>query len=340
MRRPESKRGKWKGLVKGFHTKAFVQTCRRLTDVKYQDFVDFTSNVVGYTKIQAHNDWQEIIASFLNSEHEGAINYGVGLERAWAKKAYVYIDEERWDENGDPRPIEDDDDDDDDGDDDDDDDDLQPIPVESPFGDLIAQLYRLYNHNVRAVSVVPSSALSALSGTTKELRDYASTNISRWRAISELERKSTMVALSGILNTMDNEMRHFKEFEAAKKACFEEDFTLPSDDTKSLINDLLNAMGPDRDYKKLKVYCADQFKEFIVTNDENSERSRCIDVILYLCKIIYNCMWTRELLEDQYVGVWESIFHLLFGEKDVGIRTGEPGLIESKQDRQKAEWDF
>ncbi|KAF9896807.1 hypothetical protein BX616_006717, partial [Lobosporangium transversale] len=222
-----------------------------------------SSNVVGYTKIQAHNDWQEIIASFLNSEHEGAINYGVGLERAWAKKAYVDIDEERWDENGDPRPIEDDDD------DDDDDDDLQPIPVESPFGDLIAQLYRLYNHNVRAVSVVPSSALSALSGTTKELRDYASTNISRWRAISELERKSTMVALSGILNTMDNEMRHFKEFEAAKKACFEEDFTLPSDDTKSLINDLLNAMGPDRDYKKLKVYCADQFKEFIVTNDEN-----------------------------------------------------------------------
>ncbi|KAF9398090.1 hypothetical protein BGX21_008171, partial [Mortierella sp. AD011] len=174
---------------------------------------------------------------------------------------------------------------------------LPLIAATSPYDDLVAQLYRIYNHCTPVVAAMSPP----LSGVYKELYEYASSNLSQWDAITEVKKKSTMLALSGILNTMDDEMQHVKEFETAKAACFEADFASPSIDTKGTIDELVYALGADKDIWKLKTHCRVQQLDATKNRTESSNRARIINIVEYL---------------------------------------GELGLAETRKDRQKAEWSF
>ncbi|KAF9170930.1 hypothetical protein BGX20_008339, partial [Mortierella sp. AD010] len=211
---------------------------------------------------------------------------------------------------------------------------LPLIAATSPYDDLVAQLYRIYNHCTPVVAAMSPP----LSGVYKELYEYASSNLSQWDAITEVKKKSTMLALSGILNTMDDEMQHVKEFETAKAACFEADFASPSIDTKGTIDELVYALGADKDIWKLKTHCRVQQLDATKNRTESSNRARIINIVEYLCTLIEIDNW-GELSENEYVAVWRHIFSILLSTT-IAVRSGELGLAETRKDRQKAEWSF
>ncbi|KAG0008699.1 hypothetical protein BGZ80_003151 [Entomortierella chlamydospora] len=155
---------------------------------------------------------------------------------------------------------------------------LKLISATSPFDDLVAVLFRIYNHRVSTVATISPP----LSGTLKELHAYASLNLSQWERIPDTRKKSTMLALSGILNTMDNGMQYFNDFAVTKAACFEEHFTSPSAEMKSIIDEFLGAMGTERSLRTLKTYCREQQLESTKTGCEGSDRARVINAVEYL----------------------------------------------------------
>ncbi|KAF9110147.1 hypothetical protein BGX27_006732 [Mortierella sp. AM989] len=224
---------------------------------------------------------------------------------------------------------------DDDKDNDNDTKELQLLSAVSPFDDLVAVLFRKYNHRVPAVATISPP----LSGTMKELHTYASLNLSQWGRIPDTKRKSTMLALSGILNTMDNEMQFFNDFAATKAACFDEHFTLPTIEMKAIIDELLEAMGSEKSLQRLKMFCRENQLEATKTSLEGSNRARVINAVEYLCTLIEQEKWTESLSETEFVAIWEHVFsHLLL--TTIATRIGELGLVESKSDRQKTEWLF
>ncbi|KAG0008053.1 hypothetical protein BGZ80_003912 [Entomortierella chlamydospora] len=141
------------------------------------------------------------------------------------------------------------------------------VAATSQFDDLVAKLFRIYNHHTPGVVAMPPPP----SGTLKDLYEYASVNISNWHTISEVQRKSTMLALSGILNTMDNEMTHIDGFESSKAACLEDEFASLSPEMKLITDELISAMGPENDIWKLKSFCRE--------HQLNSTKTRCESMV-------------------------------------------------------------
>ncbi|KAF9158295.1 hypothetical protein BGX20_003461 [Mortierella sp. AD010] len=152
---------------------------------------------------------------------------------------------------------------------------LQLISATSPFDDLVAVLFRIYNHRVPTIEAISPP----LTGTLKELHAYASLNRSQWEKIPDTRKR---LALSGILNTMDNEMQYFNDFAVTKAACFDEHFISPSVEMKSIINELLGAMGTERSLRKLKTYCREQQLESTKTGCEGSDQAKVINAVEYL----------------------------------------------------------
>ncbi|KAF9203115.1 hypothetical protein BGZ49_006769 [Haplosporangium sp. Z 27] len=211
--------------------------------------------------------------------------------------------------------------------------DLRLISVTSPFDDLVAILFQIYNHRVPRVTPITPP----LSGTLKELHEYAFLNLSKWGEISDIKKKSTLLALSGILNTMDNEMQDLTDYTATKEACFEEDFTSPSAELKTIIDEFIDAMGGERSLWKLKTFCREQQLEATKSRHEGSNRARVINTVEYLCSLIENEKWGESLSETEFVAIWEHIFSQLL-LTTIATRTGELGLAESRSDRRRSEW--
>ncbi|KAF9085912.1 hypothetical protein BGX27_003311 [Mortierella sp. AM989] len=131
---------------------------------------------------------------------------------------------------------------------------------------------------------------------------------------------------------MDNEMQHFKDYAVTKAACLEENFISPSIEMKSIMDDLLNAMGTDRSLQKLKIFCRMQQLESTTNNREGSNHARLINVIENLKK-----NGGESLSESEFVSIWKQVFsHLLL----TTVAWRELGLIESRSDRKKSEWVF
>ncbi|KAF9209111.1 hypothetical protein BGZ49_006227, partial [Haplosporangium sp. Z 27] len=220
----------------------------------------------------------------------------------------------------------DNDDDNDDGDAVEDGNDPPLIAATSPLDDLVAELFS------NSMSPPPS-------GTLKGLYEYASGNLSHWSTISEVKRKSTMLALSGVLNTMDTEMMNINGFEATKAACLEDNFVSLSPDMRCLIDELVNAMGADKDIWKLKSFCREQQLNSTKNRSETSNRARIINIVEYLCTLIEIENWSESSSENEFVTVWRHIFSVLLSTT-IAVRTGEIGLTETRSDRQKSEWLF
>ncbi|KAF9166558.1 hypothetical protein BGX21_000321 [Mortierella sp. AD011] len=127
--------------------------------------------------------------------------------------------------------------------------DLQMVEATSPFDDLVAELFR---------------------------------KLAKWEELPEVEKKSTMVALSGILNTMDNEMEDFEDMETVRTACYDESFSIPSKEMQSLLNEFVEAMGPSRDLWQLKIFCRREQLQAMENRRENSERTKYVNVVEYL----------------------------------------------------------
>ncbi|KAF8965994.1 hypothetical protein BGZ46_000470 [Entomortierella lignicola] len=218
---------------------------------------------------------------------------------------------------------------------DDDANDLPLIAATSPFDDLVAKLFQIHNHHTPAVIAMSPPP----SGTLKGLYEYASGNLSHWSTISEIKKKSTMLALSGVLNTMDTEMMNINGFEAAKAACLEDNFVSLSPDMRCLIDELANAMGTDKDIWKLKSFCREQQLNSTKNRTEMSNRARIINIVEYLCTLIEIENWSESSSENEFVTTWRHIFSILLSTT-IAVRTGELGLTETRSDRQKSEWLF
>ncbi|KAF9382392.1 hypothetical protein BGX21_001836, partial [Mortierella sp. AD011] len=244
-------------IISSSHTKP-SPTATSIRHIMYDDVSDVE---------EPGNGYDEEIYDNVNDVEES--NNGYDVEES----DIGYDDDE--DESGDENNPYDDDDDDNNGSSDTNE--LQLISATSPFDDLIAVLFRIYNHRVPTVAAISPP----LSGTMKELHAYASLNLSQWERIPDTKKKSTMLALSGILNTMDNEMQYFNDFAVTKAACFEEHFTSPSVEMKSIIDGFLSAMGTEQSLWKLKTYCREQQLESTKTRHEESDQARVINAVEY-----------------------------------------------------------
>ncbi|KAF9358820.1 hypothetical protein BGX26_000823 [Mortierella sp. AD094] len=111
---------------------------------------------------------------------------------------------------------------------------------------------------------------------------------------------------------MDNEVKDFKDMEAVKTACYDETFSIPSKETRCLLDEFVEAMDPDRDLWQLKRFCRREQFRATEGRTENSDRTKSFNAVEYL-----------------------PVHH------DSGCqRTGATGLKETRLDRKKSEWFF
>ncbi|KAK3827548.1 MAG: hypothetical protein J3Q66DRAFT_362772 [Benniella sp.] len=204
----------------------------------------------------------------------------------------------------------------------------------SPFEPLISLLYSLKSDPSGEQQHLDDSHEQGLEGTIKELYQFAKDNLLGWADLHPVDRKTTLVALSGVVFTIDQSMSHFTDFELVRKACFDETLMTPTEETKNLAEELTGVMNLEDDEKNLRAlddYCSSE--RLKVANF--TPRRRLLNLVLILCLKLELQAWSNTS-EAAAVAIWEEVFRALL-PSTMRTLTGETGLVESKVDRRSAE---
>ncbi|KAF9199941.1 hypothetical protein BGZ49_009886 [Haplosporangium sp. Z 27] len=218
------------------------------------------------------------------------------------------------------------------------DEDLPLVEASSPFADLVAQLYqkyRKYNHPSRGLA--PSEPPPA--GTIAYLHDYAAKNLQIWDDLDTVTKKSTLVSMSGILNTMDDSMAECLMFQEVKQACHDPDFLTEPVDVQSLLDKMKEKMGQRADIHELHQFCLEARLRNAQLKSEYNDEARIVGVVEYLITLIKQNAWSSTSSEAEYVCIWRHVFGILLGDT-VATRIGELSVKETRKERLLQETTF
>ncbi|KAF9936346.1 hypothetical protein BGZ65_002520 [Modicella reniformis] len=227
--------------------------------------------------------------------------------------------------------------------------DLIPAAKCSPFPDLVAQLYKLYGHNPPKIEhpVTPFP-----STTIEELYAHASSILTSWGNCTKVERKDCLVALSGVVNTIDMANRkHYSTFDKIREGCIIPEFMKVTTRQEAVIGILKNQLGIGKrqSLSRLRRYCSrrsDDLEEQLEKGtwpeeqeEALSEEMTIMNIMMILCKEIEATGSISKISEVEDVVLWRDIARVLFSD-DIVIRIGELGSQSTREDRSRVETIF
>ncbi|KAF9089077.1 hypothetical protein BGX27_002567 [Mortierella sp. AM989] len=216
----------------------------------------------------------------------------------------------------------------------------------TPFSHLVMRLYRFYGHSPRNFD----KPIPFPTDTLGELYSFAEHILDNWHDSSKLERKSCLVALSGIINTMDLELEpYFTKYSEIVDGFLDKELFSVSEAQGVLINEIKMKLGngSSEELRALRRYCSrrrDDLEESMLSNDNGQrevqeEELRIMQLMEFICEeIIVNQRITKPS-EHEDVFYWRGIARILY-EHDLVVRVGELGSHSTRKNRVEIESTF
>ncbi|KAG0204846.1 hypothetical protein BGX31_003102, partial [Mortierella sp. GBA43] len=179
-----------------------------------------------------------------------------------------------------------------------------------PFESLASWMHKLKSYP--SAQKPQDKNKDRLQGTPKALYEYAEANLSRWDRLHVLEKKSTMVAVSGILDTMDVNYQAFEDYDRVKQECLDITFMEATGEAKSITLELLNLMTSDdnRCLRMVMRHCLLQVANAEDALTLRTLRTRLYNVAFAMCFKIFTRAW-KNTSEAVAVASWKEIVRML-----------------------------
>ncbi|KAF9185491.1 hypothetical protein BGZ50_003032 [Haplosporangium sp. Z 11] len=218
----------------------------------------------------------------------------------------------------------------------------------TPFAHLVMMLYEKHGHTpARIDGLVPFP-----THTTKDLYNFAKNIVDNWHTCSKIEQKNCLVALSGIVNTLDPGIQlHCAAFSDVVDQCLDKDFFTVSGVQEAIYKDLTRKLGHGtmKELRALRRYCSrrrDDLEEDYDNDgwpagkeDACEEELKIMQIMSFLCDEIISMQRISKTSEHEDVFVWRGLARILF-EHDLVVRVGELGSSATREDRTLVENKF
>ncbi|KAF9286854.1 hypothetical protein BGZ68_002513 [Mortierella alpina] len=244
-------------------------------------------------------------------------------------------------------------------------DDLARVAEYTPFAHLVTRLYQKYEminaacHDVGFLSSLGYSPptiqpLKLFPSTAiRQLHEFAEEILDHWDTSSKLKQNDCLLAMSGIINTLDPDQRpYFSACQDIMSQSRQEDFLTVTERQQTLFEDLQRILGNSERQKisRLRRYCSrrrddleqDKEQSFGWTGeqaDAKREELKVVHVLEFLCDEILALQKIVNTSEHEDVLIWRGVARILHSH-DVVIRVGELGSSSAGRDRRDNEEQF
>ncbi|KAF9207766.1 hypothetical protein BGZ49_010588 [Haplosporangium sp. Z 27] len=222
--------------------------------------------------------------------------------------------------------------------------DLEKLLYITPFVDLVSDLYRKFRFGHKP-PVLEQSMISFPNDSQKQLYQYSKNILDKWEDADRIKRKNCLVALSGIINTIDSSWQeHFTMFNKIKEDCEIPGIFNGSSHQLEIFNTLKEVL------ERLRRYCMKRSIELEEQEESNNllqeeeidrlkEEWKIMRIMEVLCREIESNQTMERLSEHEVVYIWREISRILF-EDCMSIRTGELSAEATRDNRIQVEEHF
>ncbi|GJJ75382.1 hypothetical protein EMPS_07740 [Entomortierella parvispora] len=215
----------------------------------------------------------------------------------------------------------------------------------TPFAHLVSILYSKYGYTL------PSGLdphVSFPTDTTKYLYDFAKNALDNWHTCSKIDQKNCLVALSGIVNSMDP---HFSTSSEVVSLCLDKNFFTVSPQQKAIFRQLKRklGLGTMKELRALRRHCSHRRNELEESydndgwttdeEDDKKEEFKIMQMMEFICEEIISRERISKTSEHEDVFVWRGLARILY-EHDLVVRVGELGSSSTREDRTVVEKEF
>ncbi|KAF9576069.1 hypothetical protein EC968_000136 [Mortierella alpina] len=187
------------------------------------------------------------------------------------------------------------------------------------------RLYQKFGHSPPSIQprlLFPTTA-------SRQLYEFAEGILNTWDTSSKIKRKDCMVAMSGIINTLDPDQKpHFSTFQDIVSQSRQEDLFNVTERQQTLFEmlDKILGYGEQQSISRLRLYCSRK------RDNLEQDKEQDLVTILALQKI-------TTTSEHEDVFIWRGIARILHSH-EVVIRVGELGSSSTREDRRDIEEQF
>ncbi|KAF9171145.1 hypothetical protein BGX20_008058 [Mortierella sp. AD010] len=225
-------------------------------------------------------------------------------------------------------------------------DEITAVAMCSPFSHLVMKLYKLYGHT----PIQFNPPVRFPTDTMGELYHFAEKIIDNWHSSCKIDQKNCLVALSGILNTMDADLEpHFTEFSDVTASLIEKELFTISGTQKTIFSSIKEKLGGGtmENLHALRRYCSrcrDDLEERMLMMDVGQRQSqreehKIMQIMEFICEEIIFMQRISKSSEHEDVSWWRGIARILY-EHDLVVRVGELGSSSTRNDRTEIESSF
>ncbi|KAF9203611.1 hypothetical protein BGZ49_006221 [Haplosporangium sp. Z 27] len=222
------------------------------------------------------------------------------------------------------------------------------IGNQTPFKHLVMRLYKLYGHTPRHFD----KPVSFQTNLRKELYNFAERILDNWSTSSRIDQKDCLVALSGIVNTMDPGLEdYYAEFSNIADKILDKDLFYISETQKAIIIDLKAKLGKGSvdDLRALRLYCSRHRDDLEYESlkhewseeqrEIKSEEQKIMQLMEFICEDMLFTQRITDASEHEEVFRWRGIARILY-DYDLVIRVGELGSISTRKEKAETENTF
>ncbi|KAF8956022.1 hypothetical protein BGZ46_002483 [Entomortierella lignicola] len=194
--------------------------------------------------------------------------------------------------------------------------------------------------------------ISFPNDSQKQLYQYSKNILDKWEDADKIKRRNCLVALSGIINTIDSSWQeHFTMFNKIKEDCEIPGIFNGSSHQLEIFNTLKEVLGnrKKQSIERLRRYCMKRSVELEEQEESNNllqeeidrlkEEWKIMRIMEVLCREIKSNQTMERLSEHEVVYIWREISRILF-EGCMSIRTGELSTEATRDNRIQAEEHF
>ncbi|KAF9931954.1 hypothetical protein FBU30_009249 [Linnemannia zychae] len=226
--------------------------------------------------------------------------------------------------------------------------DLATVASCTPFASLVTLLYAKHGH---IPGHIPGP-ISFPSNTMKDLYNFAKGAVENWHSSTRIQQKNCLVALSGIINTLEPAMQQYcKVFSDIVDQCHDKELFTVSDKQKQIYSVLKRRLGQgtSKELRALRRFCSRYCDDSEEVYDENGwpqgeedaieEQLKIMKITCFLCDEIISMQRVSRTSEHEDVFVWRGLARLLY-DHDLVVRVGELGSSATREDRTTIENEF
>ncbi|KAF9431437.1 hypothetical protein BGZ76_000308 [Entomortierella beljakovae] len=193
------------------------------------------------------------------------------------------------------------------------------VDEKSPYAHLIMRLYKKYGCSPHYFPPRTNFA----SDMEEEIYKFAEGLLDTWDECDKVQQKDCFVALSGVINTIDNDDQEscFSNFKDIANMFQQEHFFSTSERQQAIFDTLIDKLGYGERQKAKR------------------EELKIMRIMEFLCTEIEFLRNIPKTSEHEDVFVWRGIARILHGH-DIVVRVGELGSSSTREDRKDMEEQF